>query len=210
MDGRHTESEEGVIQTNTDSRKPERGKNLRYLLCDVSGRYEPKLERKEWVPSPTQCLDRAVEGKPGVIVVRFGPMPIQQRDALVDLCSVLKQNSRTRKPPLLALLHEKHRALIGDLKNAGVDFIKFIAEKPLTPFLMIKMIDRLSTEDRVDWHLTLLCPYLHYDALDACHEMTVCGAYLDRMVLGGKWLHKVCETEHHSTCKYFLNPRVKS
>jgi hypothetical protein len=199
-----------VIETKHGSRRARTGKNLRYLLCDISGRFEPKSEGEEWVGSTTQCLDRAVEGKPGIIVVRFGPLLIQQRDALVELCFVLKQNSRTGKSPLLALLHEKHRALLGDLKNAGVDFIKYIAEKPLTPFLIIKMIDRLSTEDRVDRQLTLLCPYLHYDALDACHEMTVCGAYLDRMVLGGTWLHKICETEHHSTCKHFLNPRGKS
>jgi len=56
---------------------------------------------------------------------------------------------------------------------------------------MIKMIDRLGHEDQVERQLAKLCPYLHYDALDACHEMTVCGAYLDRMVLGGQRLQKV-------------------
>jgi len=199
-----------VIQTKHDSRKAQARKNLLYLLCDVSGRFEPKSAGEEWVRSPTQCLDRAIEGKPGIIVVRFGPMLIEQRDAMVELCVVLKRNTRTRKALLLALLHEKHRGLIEDLKHAGVDFVKFIAEKPLRSSLMTEMIDGLSTDDRVERQFTMLCPYLHYDALDASHEMTVCGAYLDRMVLGGKWLHKVCETEHHSTCKYFLNPRFKS
>jgi len=151
-----------------------------------------------------------MDGKPGVIVVRFGPMLIQQRDALVDLCVVLKRNTRTRKAPLLALLHEKHRELIEDLKQTGVDFVKFIAETPLRSSLMIKMIDGLDHDDRVERQLTMLCPYLHYDALDACREMTVCGAYLDRMVLGGKRLHKVCETENHLRCNYFQNPRFKS
>jgi hypothetical protein len=162
------------------------------------------------VRSPTQCLDRAIEGKPRIIVVRFGPMLIQQRDALVDLCAVLKRNSRTRKAPLLVLLHEKHRGLIENLKRAGVDFIKLIAETRLSSSLMIKMIDGLSTNDRVERQFEMLCPCLHYDAIDACHEMTVCGAYLDRMVLGGKWLHEVCETENHLGCEYFLNPRFKS
>ena len=119
-------------------------KNLRYLLCDISGRFEPKSEGEEWVRSTTQCLDRAVEGKPGIIVVRFGPMLIEQRDALVELCVVLKRNTRTRKTPLLALLHEKHRGLIEDLKHAGVDFVKFIAETPLSSSLMIEMIDGLE------------------------------------------------------------------
>ena len=199
-----------MIQTKHDSRKAQAGQNLRYLLCDGSGRFEQKSERGEWVRSPTQCLDRAVEGKPGIIVVRFGPMLIQQREALVELCAVLKRNSRTRKAPLLALLHEKHRGLIEDFEHTGVDFVKFIAETPLSSSLMIEMIDGLSTDDRVKRQLTMLCPYLHYDAIDACHEMTVCGAYLDRMVLGGKWLHEVCETENHLRCEYFLNPIFKS
>jgi hypothetical protein len=199
-----------VIQTKADSRKLERGKNLRYLLCDVSGRYEPKSVGEEWVRTPTQCLDRAFEVNPGIIVVCFGPMRIQDRETLVELCVVLKRNTRTRNTPVMALLHEKHRGLIEDLEYAGVDFVKFIAETPLRSALMIKMIDRFSADDRVEQQLTMLCPYLHYDAIDACREMTVCGAYLDRMVLGGKWLHEVCETKGHLNCKYFLNPRMKS
>ncbi|NTV42304.1 MAG: response regulator [Syntrophobacteraceae bacterium] len=204
------ESERIVTQTEHDSRNAQTGKSLRYLLCDLSGRFEPESEGEECVRSTTQCLDRAVEGTPGIIVVRFGPMLIQQRDALVKLCVALKGNTQTRKSPLLALLHEKHRGLIENLKRAGVDFVKFIAETRLTSSLIIETIDGLSTDDRVERQFTMLCPYLHYDAIDASHEMTVCGAYLDRMVLGGKWLHEVCETENHLSCKYFLNPRSKS
>ena len=199
-----------MIQTKHASRKVQARKNLRYLLCDVSGRFEPKSVGEEWVPTPTQCLDRAVEGKPCIIVVCFGRMPIQQRDSLVELCVVLKRNARTRKAPLLALLHEKHRGLIENLKGASVDFVEFVAEKPLRSSLIVEMIDGLSPDERVERQLDILCPYLHYDAIDDCREMTVCGAYLDRMVLGGKWLHEVCETEDHLTCKYFLNPRSKS
>jgi len=204
------ESERVVIQTEHDSKDVKTRKTLRYLLCDVSGRFEPESEGEECVRSTTQCLDRAVEGSPGIIVVRFGPMLIQQRDALVKLCVALKGNTQTRKSPLLALFHEKHRGLIENLKRAGVDFVKFFAETHLTSSLMIQMIDGLSTDDRVERQLTMLCPYLHYDALDASREMTVCGAYLDRMVLGGEWLHEVCETEDHLSCKYFLNPRSEA
>jgi hypothetical protein len=199
-----------VIQTKHDSKNVKRGKNLRYLLCDLSGRFAPKSVGEEWVRTPTQCLDRAVEGNPHIILVCFGPLLIQDREALVELCGVLKRNTRTRNRLLLALLHEKHRGLIENLKNVDVDFVKFIAEKPLRPSLMIEMIDRLGPEERMERQLAMLCPHLHYDAIDASHEMTVCGAYLDRMVLGGKWLHDVCQTENHLTCKYFLNPRLKA
>lgn len=204
------ETERAVIQQGEDARNTQAGKSIRYLLCDVSDRFEPEAEDEEWVRSTTQCLDRAVEGNPGIIVVRFGPMLIQQRDAVVKLCVALKGNTQTRKSPLLALLHGKHRGLIEGLEHAGVDFVKFVAETRLSSSLMSEIIDGLSTEDRVERQLTRLCPYLHYDSLDASHEMTVCGAYLNRMVLGGKWLHEVCETESHLTCKYFLNPRSKS
>jgi hypothetical protein len=30
------------------------------------------------------------------------------------------------------------------------------------------------------------------------------------MVLGGKYLHEICQTEKHLQCEYFLNPRVRS
>jgi hypothetical protein len=198
------------MRTKGDSKKMQRGKPLRYLLCDVSGRYEPKSVGEEWVRTPTQCLDRAVEGNPSFLVVCFGPMLLKERENLVELCVVLKRNTCTRNTPLLALLHEKHRGLIEDLKHAGVDFIKFVAEKPLRPSLMVRMIDGLGPDDRVEGEFQRLCRFLHYDPIDDCREITVCGAYLDRMVLGGKWLHKVCETKDHLSCKYFLDPRIRS
>ncbi len=73
VDGGNNETERRVIQTKADSRKRETGKNLRCLLCDVSGRYEPKSVGEEWVRTPTQCLHKAVEGNPGIIVICFGP-----------------------------------------------------------------------------------------------------------------------------------------
>jgi len=185
------ESEGVATQTGRDSRSAQAGVSLRYLLCDVSGRFEPDSEGEERVRSTTQCLNRAVEGNPRIIVVRFGSIPIQQRDALVKLCVALKGNSQTRNLPLLALLHEKHRGLIENLKRAGADFVKFIAETRLNSSLMNEMIDGLTTEDRVERHLMMLCPYLHCDDLEASHELTVCGAYIDRLMLCGKWLHEV-------------------
>ncbi|MBN1830958.1 MAG: hypothetical protein JW896_02505 [Deltaproteobacteria bacterium] len=186
------------------------GKNIRYLLCDTWGKTEPELEGGEWVQSPIQCLDRAVETKPNIIVVRFWQMPIREREALVDLCTTLKWNSYTRKIPVLALLHAKHRGLIEDLQHADVDFARFFSERSLNSGRMIEIIGSLGAKDRVERQLKMLCPYLHYDAIDAKCEMILCGAYKDRMVLGGKWLHKMCETGEHLHCEYYLKPRVKS
>ncbi|MDQ1335890.1 MAG: hypothetical protein QG552_2840 [Thermodesulfobacteriota bacterium] len=189
------------------NRQGEQG--LRCLLCDSSGHMELKPEGGEWVRSPIQCLDRAMEGKPVIIAVRFWKMPMRERETLVELCAALKRNSRTRSTPVLALLHTKHRGLMEALKRAGVDLARFIGETTLSSTRLIEIIDGLGTEDRVERQWTLLCPYLDYDAIDSCHEMTVCGAYLDRMVLGGKRLHEICETEDHLHCEYYLNPRIK-
>jgi hypothetical protein len=71
-----------VIQPKHDSKEAWTGENLRCFLCDVSGRCEPKSVEEEWVRTPAQCLDRAIEGKPGAIVVCFGLMPIQERETL--------------------------------------------------------------------------------------------------------------------------------
>ena len=74
---------------------------------------------------------------------------------------------------------------------------------------MIEIVDALGPDDRVERQLAGVCPYLHYNLIDPEHEMTVCGACLDRMVLGNGRLHDICETRHHLGCEYFLNPRVK-
>jgi hypothetical protein len=183
---------------------------FRYLLCDDSGKSKPKSESKEWVPSPIQCLDKAVDGNPGIIAIRLGNTAAGEKDALLELCMVLKRNKLTRRKPILALLHDKHRGLIEDLERVGVDYVKFIPEIRLSSSRMIKIIDSLGADDRVEYKLEVLCPQLHYDSIDAEHEIKLCGAYLDRMVLGGKRLHEICETEKHLRCEYFLDPRVTS
>ena len=68
----------------------------------------------------------------------------------------------------------------------------------------------LEPKDQVNLQLKRLFPYLHYSQIDSRNEMTVCGAYLDRMVLGGQRLHEICETQEHLQCEYSLNPRCSS
>jgi hypothetical protein len=155
-------------------------------------------------------MDKAVDENPGIIAVRFWSMPIREREALVELCTALKRNSHTRKTPVLALLHAKHRKLLEDLERAGVDFVKFIGKTTLSSTLTQEIIDVLGPDDRVERQLEKVCPHIHYSMIDSRHEMKVCGAYLDRMVLGGRRLHGLCETENHLECEYFLNPRTKS
>jgi hypothetical protein len=210
MDVIRIEWERRVMQTKRGSRNTKTRQAVRYLLCDSSERSELRSDREARVRSPIQCLDRAIDENPGIVVVHFGPMPAREREALVELCAVLKRNSHTRKTQVLALLHGKHRGILEALAGAGVDFVKTIAEKPVRAIRLIQLIDTLGRKDRVEQKLADLCPHLHYDRADAEHEITLCGAYLDRLVLGGKWLEERCETQNHLKCEYFLNPRFKS
>jgi hypothetical protein len=195
-------------EAKTSGRRPAR--NLRFLLCDATGSNERSTPEEEWTVSPIRCLDKAVDETPKIIAVRFAQAPIQEQGILVELCAVLKRNSHTRGYPLLALLRCKHRGLIEELERARVDYVRYIDDTALGSTRMREIIEGLGPDDEMERQLARLCPYLHYDAIDADHEIIVCGAYLDRMVLGGRWLHEVCETEEHLHCEYYLNPRDRS
>ncbi len=187
------------------------GRNLRFLLCDTTGNIANLSSPDEkWVSSPIQCLEKAVDVKPGIIVVSFGQMPIREREALVELSASLKRNSHTKQCPVLALVHSKHRKLIEDLGRAQVDYIRYIGDAKLGSILVREIIEGLGPGDRLEQHLDMVCPFLNYSKIDSQNEMTVCGAYLDRMALGGHRLHELCETESHLHCEYYLNPRRKS
>jgi hypothetical protein len=184
--------------------------DLRFLLCDTTGNVELSSPDGQWVSSPIQCLDKAVDRRPRIIVIRFGRMAIREREALVELSGVLKRNSHTRSCPVLALLHSKHRKLMEDLERAKVDHIRYVGDTRLDSIQVREIIEGLGPEDRLERHLEIVCPFLHYSKIDSQHEMAVCGAYLDRMVLGGRRLHELCETDDHLHCEYYLSPRPQS
>lgn len=182
----------------------------RFLLCDTTGNIgELASPEDDWIVSPIRCLDRATDENPGIIMIRFGKVPLREREALVELAGVLKQNSHARNIPVLALLHSKHRKLLEYLHLAGVDYAHYVGEIKLASFQMHSIIDGLGLGDRLERQLATLCHFLHYSKIDLQHEMPVCGAYRDRMVLGGRRLHEICETEGHLHCEYFLNPKRK-
>ncbi|MFO7715912.1 hypothetical protein [Desulfosarcina sp.] len=186
-------------------------RSLRFLLCDTAGKVGGLSSSDEaWVSSPIQCLDKAVDAKPGLIVIRIGDMPFRERDTLVELSAALKRNPHTRNCPILALLHSMHRKLLEDLNRAGVGFVKFIGDCTLDSDQIRQIIDAMGPHDRLERYLETVCPFVHYRQIDSRHEMVSCGAYLDRMVLGGLRLHELCQTIGHLHCEYYLNPRRKS
>jgi len=182
------------------------GRKLKFLMCDTSEGIADSPSEEEWVASPIQCLDKAVEWEPKIIVVSFIRISIREREALVELSTALKRNSHTKRCSVMALLHSKHRKLIEELKLGKVDYVRYIGEAKLDSNLVREIIADMGAGDSLDRHLETLCPFLHYSKIDSQQEMTVCGAYLDRMVLGGRCLHELCETDDHLYCEYYQHP----
>lgn len=183
---------------------------LPILYCDTTDKvkkYQPPQIKS--VSSPIQCIHHAIEEKPEIILIRFGKIPIKEREALIDLCSALKTNSHTSDIPIMALLNSKHRKLLEHLKQADVNYARYAADDEIDPFSLKAIMVKLSPDDRVEKQLEIICPFLHYRKIDSIREMKVCGAHLDRMVLGGSRLHEICEIQEHLYCEYFQSQRVK-
>lgn len=183
--------------------------NPKILLCDNTGKTELPPDEGESVQSPVACLHKAIEVAAGIVVICFVETSVRKLVDLVELCSVLKRNRYTNKIPLLAILPTRNRALIVDLLNAGVDYVKFIERSGSGETSLRKIVGALESQDRIERQLALLCPYLHYTTTDSGYNVRTCGAYMDRLVLGPRLLHELCETENHVHCQYFLNPRLK-
>ncbi|MCF8081671.1 MAG: hypothetical protein K9M96_01125 [Deltaproteobacteria bacterium] len=184
-------------------------REMKFLVCDTFGSISDSPWEEKWVASPIQCLDKAVEWKPKVIVVSFMRISIREREALLELSAALKRNSHTKQCTVLALLPSKHRKLTEDPKQAKVDYIRYLGDAKPDSNLVRGTIQDLGPADSPGRHLEILCPFLHYSKIDSQHEMTVCRAYLDRMVLGARRLQQWCETENHLLCEHYLDPRVK-
>ena len=191
-----------IMQTVKNSRQ--------FLLCDVSGNVGPSFPEDRWTSSPLACLEKTIDESRKIIIVRFGDISIKDRETLLELAKILKRNTFTRTCVILALLETKQRQTINLLYEAGVDYVKFIGKKNLNYRSVCKLISDLGRDDELRTQLDSICPFLHYSSLDMDKEMTECGAYLDRMVLGGSRLHKLCETEDHLQCEYYQKPRLKS
>ena len=183
----------------------------RFLLLDPDGADENFVSTEgERVGSRLSCLSRAMGEQPEIIVIRMGKGSLHMHEEIVELCTVLKRNSHTNSIPILVLLHSKHRKLLEKLNQAGVEVIKYCDDTPLNPEKTRRLIEKFQPEDLLPFQLERLCPFLNYEKIDTWREMTVCGAYLNRMVLGGQRLRDICHTTDHHHCIYFRHPRDES
>ena len=154
-------------------------------------------------PSIASYLSRAVTENFDLLALCLFTPVHQERDALVELCGILRANRYTRKKPLLAVLPGRHRELLYRLEKVGVRYV-VTAETGSDIRLRLATLDLpLSNDYRIETLLMEICPFINYDPLNSCRELTLCGAYRNRLVLGPYRLAQICEIPAHLTCDYY-------
>lgn len=176
-----------------------------FIYCDLTRDFAETLPMLDAL----QCLQKAMHKTPEIIIIRFGRISRKETDRLLELISILKESHVTRAIPVLVLLTENHRILLEQLNRVQADYVIHIGHTELNPGVIDGMLARLDDNDRTAVCLAAVCPYIHYDRINATREIIVCRAYLNRLVLAGHRLHEICETVNHQSCEYFLNPRIK-
>lgn len=157
--------------------------------------------------SPIAFLARAMEGGCRLLVVFLEWSRDQEKEALLDLCAVLRNSPNTRDIPLGCILHERHREVLVGLQQAAVRWVSFpYADQPILPTLLLSPGYGDEKWLPVDDVLKEICPYLNYMPVEGSREICVCGAYRNRMVLGRKTLRDLCQLLEHHNCPYFLDP----
>lgn len=180
---------------------------MKILLCDSNEEMYNGVLGIDVVNSPVLCLHQAITMQPELIVVTMRNVQSKERMTQIELCSILKENKLSKEIPILVLLDECNKRVFELLQKAGVDYAStFDLTEELTGLNEFIKLE-FDPEYQLSYQLKQICPKLNYSRIDSQRELTVCGAYLDRMVLGGNRLHDICLTKEHYNCPYYLNPR---
>jgi hypothetical protein len=159
--------------------------------------------------SPMACLDAAVTRKYAGILIYFAARKIKARDTLVELCSNLNEIPITCSTRKCVSLLCCNRNLMVKLKKSGVEYVDIrLPTESADPWSMWERLNALESSLRIDAHLSRLCPFLRYKPISDQNEMITCAAYRNRMVLGGRRLRDVCQSEAYLQCEFYLNPRT--
>ena len=159
--------------------------------------------------SPVSCMDAAVSYAYEGILIYFSTPQIGARDSLIDLCADLNKNPLSRHTHRCVSLEYRHRGLLTKLSEVGVTYVDIrLPNEAANPWRIWERSMAWDTVLRIESHLSQLCPFLHYEPISETNELITCGAYRNRMVLGGTRLRDVCQTETHLHCEYYLNPLI--
>ena len=157
------------------------------------------------------CLGEATARAFGLIMICFSTRYISDRGGIVELCTCLKNHPLTKKTPLVATMDDRHRDMVLQMQNAGVDFVEIRRpDSVIYPEHILTLVRNGGTLIRTDRVLSRLCPFLNYTPIDDRSELITCSAYRNHIVLGGRRLHEVCETAGQLHCEHFLHPRLRA
>lgn len=183
---------------------------MEMFLFHDPGEATSPLAEVERIVHPIECLDRAVESPPWIIVIHVALPSPDERNQVIVLCASLKRNRYTKTIPVLAVLAFRHREFIERLRMTGIEYVRYTEEMASDPVTMLESLKNLGMADHVNRRVEELCPFLHYHPIDSRHEIITCGAYRDRLVLGGRRLAETCLSHAHIQCEYHRYPRSMS
>ena len=188
---------------------PPAGNHHRYLIYwNVQKGVEAPSEEILFAHSPVSCLHKATRKSFDLIGISFDVGSLKERDALVELCSVLKANSLTLSIPLLCLLPSRHRKLLERLQETGVEHAMVFDSRRHSLEAHLEAFMRDSLEGfSIRSLLSELCPNVNPVPISRRQEILYCGAYRNRLVLGPYLLNLYCETINHRNCPYYNDPK---
>ncbi len=161
------------------------------------------------VQTPMECFSRAVSGRTELIAILFSARNWSVRHGVLELCRCLMNNSLTREIPVIVLMETIHREMMVRFQETGVTLFKSYKADMIIDLNRIRdLVKGGDPSMLIRETIKKLCPALNRVGRDDEEELTVCGAYMNRMVLGGKRLHDVCETLNHLHCEYFINSGI--
>ncbi len=166
------------------------------------------LKKLTLVNSPIDCLHEAAENTFDLVAIFNKHRSLQDSNALLELCATLKRSTHTLHTPLLCFLPLKHRQLLEQLQNTGVEYVMFY--DPRDPDLKNHIETSLAgwpEECELSRILSNICPHINYVPITGPKEIIYCRAYRNRLVLGSYRLGHLCETSNHKNCEYFNSPK---
>ena len=154
------------------------------------------------------CLYEATSRDFGLIIICLAVHQVKLRQNMLELCHCLKTHPLTINKPMVVSVDGLHREITAQLADAGVRYMDVrMPGASIDPDSLTNRVQSGGSSIKIDRILHRLCPYINYEPIDERSELTTCGAYGNRMVLGGQRRHEVCETEDYIYCDQFLCPR---
>lgn len=182
------------------------------LVCPVESNQKIAEAGKVTIArSLPACFNGAASRKFDLIVINVPNDRETIRNRIMDLCRGLRSHPETQDIPTIISMEFINREMTIKLADTGIRFMD-IREKgaAIDPEHLLHLIHRVDPCVRIDLILRRLCPFLDHRQLDDACALTTCRAYRNRMVLGGKRLHEVCESGTYLYCDYYLHPRFAS